>query len=583
MLFVFLTIFQNTEPCPHCSSKGLDKKLRYFYLSLEEAIYKCENETCLYPFDHFIFKRLSDNKIYYYEEIKDNGREVFLRVPLDGQSINQSINPLSTKLICDSQRNPDIESYDCDFSDLFDVIDFEPIPETPKPSTSTDENPDFLEFINDVTPCAETSTDRVLDENGVIDVINSVLSESPLKTATPTKPSTSTNTAPEATLSKCIKHIEKVKNVRNYKINQKSQETFAAALKKARTGPNQTASTPSVEVKSEPETKAKLKPKQITQALSMMRSTLRPTELASRLKSMDISKTNSNFLRQYMKTKEEKLFAEEPPDPRNIEGMPKRNLTALPIVTNPTTSRPSTISRPATVSVTSTITSDSAVEYKAPAEPVLKKKGPKPKKSTKKEPTDGNAAKEPIPKKVTKPRITKKINKSTAEPVADSTQLGSAVVQQAADTLQAVIVHQSTNETVPKDEGSDKSKTKEISLTKRKRAPAKEKTTEGEPKNESTIKIEPGTTQSKRKSRKASSSTASNDAPNGAKVATDVKVETDGKSSKRSRKPKKESDNSKLDHVIKKEPPPKRRRIKKETSIQSELMSLPIVFDEKGK
>lgn len=564
----------------------MDKKLRYFYLSLEEAIYKCENETCLYPFDHFIFKRLSDNKIYYYEEIKDNGREVFLRVPLDGQSINQSINPLSTKLICDSQRNPNIESYDCDFSDFFDDIDFEPIPETPKPSTSTDENPDFLEFINDVTPCAETSTDRVLDENGVIDVINSVLSESPLKTATPTKPSTTTNTAPEATLSKCIKHIEKVKNVRNYKINQKSQETFAAALKKARTGPNQTASTPSVEVKSEPEAKAKLKPKQITQALSMMRSTLRPTELASRLKSMDISKTNSNFLRQYMKTKEEKLFAEEPPDPRNIEGVPKRNLTALPLVTNPTTSRPSTISRPATVSVTSTITSDSAVEYKAPAEPVLKKKVPKPKKSTKKEPTDGNAAKKTIPKKVTKPRITKKTNKSTAEQVPDSSQLGSAVVQQAADTLQAVIVQQSTNETVPKEEGSDKSKTKEISLPKGKRAPAKKKTTEGEPKNESSIKIDPKTTQSKRKSRKASSSTATNDASNDAKIATDVndvKVETDEKSSKRSRKPKKESDNSKPDHVIKKEPPPKRRRIKKETSIQSELMSLPIVFDDKGK
>lgn len=580
MLFIFVSIFQNTEPCPHCLSKGLDKKLRYFYLSLEEAIYKCENETCLYPFDHFIFKRLSDNKIYYYEEIKDNGREVFLRVPLDGQSINQSINPLSTKLFCDSQRNPNIESFDCDFSDLFDDIDLEPIPETQKASTSNEENPDFLEFINDVTPCAETSTDRVLDENGVIDVINSVLSESPLKTDTPTKPSTNTNTAPEATLSKCIEHIEKVKNVRNYKINQKSQETFAAALKKARTGPNQTASTPSVKVKSEPETKAKLKPKQITQALSMMQSTLRPTELASRLKSMDISKTNSNFLRQYMKTKEEKLFAEDPPDPRNIEGMPKRNLTALPLVTNPTTSRPSTISRPPTVSVTSTITSDSAVQYKVPAEPVLKKKGAKPKKSTKKEPTDGNGAKEPIPKKVTKPRVTKRTNKSTAEPVPDSSQLESTVVQQAADTLQAVIAHQTTNETVPNEEGNDKLETKEICLPKRKRAPAKKKTTEEQSKDESNIIIDPETTQSKRKSRKANSSTASNDAPNDDEVAKD---ETDGKSSKRSRKPKKESDASKPDHVIKKEPPPKRRRIKKENSIQSELMSLPIVFDDKGK
>lgn len=63
---------------------------------------------------------MKDKSVYYYEEVLDGGREVIFRVPLDNQPIYQSKNPLSTKLFCDSQRNPDIESYDSDFSNLFD-------------------------------------------------------------------------------------------------------------------------------------------------------------------------------------------------------------------------------------------------------------------------------------------------------------------------------------------------------------------------------------------------------------------------------------------------------------------------------
>lgn len=87
---------------------------------MEEAIYKCAGSSCLYPHQRYVFKSLRDESVYYYEEVLDGGREVIFRVPLDNQPIYQSKNPLSTKLFCDSQRNPDIESYDSDFSNLFD-------------------------------------------------------------------------------------------------------------------------------------------------------------------------------------------------------------------------------------------------------------------------------------------------------------------------------------------------------------------------------------------------------------------------------------------------------------------------------
>lgn len=79
----------------------------------------------------------------------DGGRVAVFKVRLGGPKKNDSNNPISTKVFCDSQRNPDIECYNSDFADLFDDIDSEPIPNHEPESNSTTLNSRFLEFLDE--------------------------------------------------------------------------------------------------------------------------------------------------------------------------------------------------------------------------------------------------------------------------------------------------------------------------------------------------------------------------------------------------------------------------------------------------
>lgn len=315
---------------------------------MEEAIYKCAGTTCLYPFQQFIFKSLIDNSVYYYEEVLP--REALFRVPLDDQPEYYSKNPLSTKPICDSQRNPDIENYDCDLSDLLNDFEPEPEPQTEVKSQpeSSDLNPDILEFLDDITP-ATLNTDKVLDEKGVDDFINNLLADPSSKTVTPLprvknesvekpKPIESKE-KPKAKLSKCIQHIEKTKVTKNQKTKEKSTEPFSKAIHKVRK--SQAKVTSPVKIETLPvkiESKPVQTPLQLSEKHALAKKSLatalksaniiRPTALAKQLSSMDFTKTNSTFLRQYLKAKEERSSEGEPSDfeTGNENGMPKKTV-----------------------------------------------------------------------------------------------------------------------------------------------------------------------------------------------------------------------------------------------------------------
>lgn len=287
--------------------------------------------------------------MYYYEEVRE-GREAIFRVALDDQpSFYQSNTPLSTKEFCDSQRNPNIECYNGDFSDLLNDFESEPLVEQQSASESNPTasvNPDFLAFLDDITP-ADLNADKVLDENGVDDLIKGLLTDSPAKNTTPAKPTAKNETtkknksktvaAPkvktEAKLSKCIQHIEKTKSTKSQKGKEKPvTESFSMAIQKARKSraKNKTdkaeASPEKIESTSEAQPQSEIVPEQ-EQSKTPQKSTtkklnttlkcvnnvpLRPTALAKQLSSMDFTKIDSNFLRQYMKTKEDKLFEGEP-------------------------------------------------------------------------------------------------------------------------------------------------------------------------------------------------------------------------------------------------------------------------------
>ncbi|XP_065091918.1 uncharacterized protein LOC135712791 [Ochlerotatus camptorhynchus] len=57
---------EETEPCPKCMARNHQSTVRYMYVNLQEAIYKCESPFCMYPFQNFKFKNYTDNTVYYY-------------------------------------------------------------------------------------------------------------------------------------------------------------------------------------------------------------------------------------------------------------------------------------------------------------------------------------------------------------------------------------------------------------------------------------------------------------------------------------------------------------------------------------
>lgn len=53
-----------------CAKQGTQQHLRFFHVNINEAVYKCNSSTCLYPFRNFIYKNFTDNTVYRYERIR---------------------------------------------------------------------------------------------------------------------------------------------------------------------------------------------------------------------------------------------------------------------------------------------------------------------------------------------------------------------------------------------------------------------------------------------------------------------------------------------------------------------------------
>lgn len=57
---------EDVTHCPKCWSRNQQSSVRYMYINLNEAIYKCESASCMYPFRNFKFKNYTDKTVYYY-------------------------------------------------------------------------------------------------------------------------------------------------------------------------------------------------------------------------------------------------------------------------------------------------------------------------------------------------------------------------------------------------------------------------------------------------------------------------------------------------------------------------------------
>lgn len=95
---VFVRLFQATEICPNCKSLGIENQLRYFYVNLDEALWKCSGATCLYPFDKFRFKNFANNTVYYYEKIADEATQPDAKVKKGDQQHGGTMSPLKSEV-----------------------------------------------------------------------------------------------------------------------------------------------------------------------------------------------------------------------------------------------------------------------------------------------------------------------------------------------------------------------------------------------------------------------------------------------------------------------------------------------------
>lgn len=58
---------EQVVPCPRCLGRDQQNMVRYLYINLSEAIYKCEAYDCMYPFRNFKFKNFEECSVYRYE------------------------------------------------------------------------------------------------------------------------------------------------------------------------------------------------------------------------------------------------------------------------------------------------------------------------------------------------------------------------------------------------------------------------------------------------------------------------------------------------------------------------------------
>ncbi|XP_055537675.1 uncharacterized protein LOC129725647 isoform X2 [Wyeomyia smithii] len=60
-------VYEKSESCPKCWSQNRQSSVRYMYINMQEAIYKCEAAGCMYPFRDFKYKNYVEQTVYYYQ------------------------------------------------------------------------------------------------------------------------------------------------------------------------------------------------------------------------------------------------------------------------------------------------------------------------------------------------------------------------------------------------------------------------------------------------------------------------------------------------------------------------------------
>lgn len=218
--------FQDTEICPKCESSNERNYLRFFFVNLDEAIYKCSSPKCLYPFKDFKFKNFKERNFYIYKpieldvkdlEVNEHQFDIIDSIPADIAAYfydEKDTNPFSTETCTQNQFNANIDEFDFDFSaNLFD----ETIP-TSQNSNNSQSDFDHIDAFLDEIIKEQEQQEAVNELPNIPPVIASSddvvkiepepnLNESVVNTLC-NVPVSNKKTAKSKKLTKCLEHIQ---------------------------------------------------------------------------------------------------------------------------------------------------------------------------------------------------------------------------------------------------------------------------------------------------------------------------------------------------------------------------------------
>ncbi|KRF79148.1 uncharacterized protein [Drosophila virilis] len=126
---------QAGDACVECLSQGLNHKLRYFYLNLEEQLLKCESRNCLWPHNDAVSTSSSSSSCSDVAEGETQSQSTHVD---DDEFIKQLLEQLATgndsthletsdtkpnaaAYSCDSNLMPNATSNDCSIEDILSM------------------------------------------------------------------------------------------------------------------------------------------------------------------------------------------------------------------------------------------------------------------------------------------------------------------------------------------------------------------------------------------------------------------------------------------------------------------------------
>lgn len=187
---------ERKEPCPECTKTGKENFLKYSYVNLEEAIYKCESPACLYPFRNFKYKNFADRTIFRYERITQAGDN------RGEEKIFTSPTKVETNVL---------DEFNISWLGDTNTDDLDSIISAPSDAQTCD----MKDIMNSL--CSDMETTRPLAFSSPARNGDSIISQSPQSTA--------------PRLSRCLQYIEHISPTKETGFNSKSKTPVRRTLK----------------------------------------------------------------------------------------------------------------------------------------------------------------------------------------------------------------------------------------------------------------------------------------------------------------------------------------------------------------